>query len=75
MRPSRVLSRVALVAVTTAVTLPALSLGAQAIEPPCIPSYTGYGPTVSVDVDYRNPANSSVGYDSSNVGLFFDLCL
>lgn len=71
----RSLTRTVLTLTVAAVAVPLLSLGSTASAAPCIPSWTGYGPVVTVDVDYNNPANSEVGYNSSAFSLQFDLCV
>ncbi|MCU1589537.1 MAG: hypothetical protein JWP11_793 [Frankiales bacterium] len=40
----------------------------------CTPSYTGSGPTVTVQPDYTHPLKSQVGYDSSDVDIEVHPC-
>lgn len=64
-------------AVVCAGPLAALCLGsaAAAADPlPCRPEVTGYGPTITIDVDYRDPTKSTVDYDSSATSIMIDPC-
>jgi hypothetical protein len=64
-------------AVTVAVSAAsaAASAGPASAEPlPCSPVVTGYGPTITVDVDYNDPSRSSVSYDSSDFSVQVDPC-
>jgi hypothetical protein len=72
----RILPRLTLAAALAVAAVPFLGAGANA-QParPCIPSYTGNGPKVTVDVDYDHPLNSQAGYDTSDFSIQFDLCL
>lgn len=50
------------------------SASAPAQAAPCMPSYSGYGPTVTIEPDYSDPLNSEVGYDSSDFQIVVDPC-
>ncbi|HEX8002174.1 MAG TPA: hypothetical protein VF519_05730 [Mycobacteriales bacterium] len=53
----------------------ALLSTAPAANAVCIPSWTGYGPVVTVKPDLAHPLNSSVDYNSSAFSIEFDLCV
>lgn len=67
--------RFAVVACCTAVVTAGLAPHAQAEDDPCVPSVDGYGPTITIDVDYQDPTRSSVDYDSSDFSVKVDPCV
>lgn len=51
------------------------SISAPAQAALCTPSYSGYGPTVTVRPEYSDPSKSEVDYNSSDFRIVVDPCL